>query len=304
MNAVGATGGRHGIVALNKPAGMTSFQAVREVRRILGEKRVGHAGTLDPIATGLLPICVGHATRLVDYFHQQPKTYHCRVRLGQTSPTLDTEGTVVSAGDASSLTGSDVETALRHFVGDIEQIPPMHSAVRRDGRHLYELAREGIEVERAARPVTIHAARLVEFRPGAVAEAEIEVESGKGAYMRVLAADLGAFLGCGGLLAWLVRTTYGPLTLDGAMTIDDLTALDQPARALLPADVAVTFLPRVDLAPPLALQVRRGQSVWVPRLPDPRPRGTCRAHGPAGELVALGDLQGNLLRPTKVLAGC
>ena len=293
----------HGLLPLDKPAGMTSFGAVREVRRILGERRVGHAGTLDPGATGLLPICVGQATRLVDYLHLQPKRYHCVVRLGVRSQTLDLEGEVTRSGDASRIAVEAVRRALAAFVGEIEQVPPMHSAVRSGGRHLYELAREGIEVERRPRPVTILRAELLAFRPGEVAEAELDVECGRGTYMRVLAADLGDALGTGGLLAWLERTGYGPLGVDDAIGLDALAAMPDPAAALLPLEVAVSFLPRLDLAPPLAIQVRRGQSVWVPRLPDPRPHGLCRAHAADGELLAVGDLQGNLYRPHKVLAG-
>jgi tRNA pseudouridine55 synthase len=293
----------HGILPLNKARGITSFQAVREVRRILGERRVGHAGTLDPAATGLLPICVGQATRLVDYLHQQPKRYHCVLRLGERSTTMDLEGEVTRSGDASAVDASAVREALARFVGDIEQIPPMYSAVRHDGRHLYELARQGVEVERQPRAVTILEARLLDLRPGEVAEAEVDVLCGKGTYMRVLASDVGDALGTGGLLAWLERTAYGPLTVADSVTIEELGALEDPGSALRPLDVAVTFLPRLDLAPAQALQVQRGQSVWVPRLPEPRPRGACRAHSVHGELVAVGELQGNLYRPTKVLAG-
>ena len=293
----------HGIVPLNKARGVTSFQAVREVRRILGERRVGHAGTLDPAATGLLPICVGQATRLVDYLHQQPKRYHCVLRLGERSTTMDLEGEVSRSGDASTVDAAAVREALARFVGDIEQVPPMHSAVRHDGRHLYELAREGLDVERQPRPVTILEARLLELRPGEVAEAEVDVLCGKGTYMRVLASDVGDALGTGGLLAWLERTAYGPMTVADSITVEQLEAMDDPAGALRPLDLAVTFLPRLDLGPAQALQVQRGQSVWVPRLPDPRPRGACRAHSAHGALLAVGELQGNLYRPTKVMAG-
>jgi tRNA pseudouridine55 synthase len=292
----------HGILPLDKAAGITSFQAVREVRRILGERRVGHAGTLDPAATGLLPICVGQATRLVDYFHQQPKRYHCVFRLGERSSTMDLEGEVSRGGDAGALDDAAVRPVLARFVGDIEQIPPMHSAVRHDGRHLYELARRGVEVERQPRSVTILEARLLDFRPGAVAEAEVDVLCSKGTYMRVLASDVGDALGTGGLLAWLERTAYGVLAIADAVSVEQLAAMDDPGAALRPLDLAVSFLPRVDLAPAQALQVRRGQSVWLSRLPDPRPRGACRAHSAQGELLALGELQGNLYRPTKVLA--
>ena len=292
----------HGVLPVNKAAGMTSFQVVRDVRRILGERRVGHAGTLDPAALGMLPICVGQATRLVDYFHEQSKSYRCIIRLGQRSTTLDTEGDISDSGDASAVTEDAVRAALQPFVGRIEQTPPMFSAGRSEGRHLYELAREGREIERAPRTVVIESVDLIAFRAGAISEAEVQVVCGKGTYMRVLAADLGDALGTGGLLAWLERTRYGTLALDSAITLDQLAALDDPRSALLSPDVAVEFLPRIDLAPPLALQVQRGQSVWVPNLPSPRPTGPARAHAADGDLIGLGEVQGNLFRPTKILA--
>jgi tRNA pseudouridine55 synthase len=292
---------RSGIVAIDKPAGMTSFDAVRVVRRVFDERRVGHAGTLDPTATGLLPICIGQATRLVDYFHQQTKTYHCVVRFGERSETLDTEGEVVSGGDASALTEADVRRVADGFVGDIEQVPPMHSAVRHEGRHLYELARSGQQVERKARPVRIESIEVTAFRPGPRAEAELVVVSGKGAYMRVLAAEIGESLGTGGLLAWLSRTAYGALRLEDAVTPDALAEYDDPATALLPPDRAVSFLPRVDLAPQQATMIGRGQSVWLPRVPELSAGNQCRVHSADGRLIAIGEIAGNLLRPTKVL---
>jgi tRNA pseudouridine55 synthase len=292
----------HGVLPLNKSAGMTSFDAVRQVRRIFGERRVGHAGTLDPSATGLLPICIGQATRLVDFLHQQPKRYHCVVRLGERSDTMDLEGTVSRVADASHVTEPAVRAALVRFEGEVSQVPPMHSAVRKDGRHLYELAREGVEVEREPRTVHIASIRVLAFRPGAAGEVELDVVSGKGAYMRVLASDLGDLLGTGGLLSWLERTAYGPMSLPDAVTLEQLEAMDDPGSALLSPDVAVSFMPRVDLPPQLAVQVRRGQSVWLAKLPDPRPRGVVRAHGADGELICVGELTGTMLRPTKVLA--
>ena len=294
---------RGGVLPLDKPAGITSFDAIRQVRRILGERRVGHAGTLDPTATGLLPICVGRSTRFVDYFHAQPKTYHCVVRLGERSDTCDTEGVVVTGGDASALTADQVRSELTRFNGEIDQIPPMHSAVRHEGKHLYELARAGEEVVREARRVTIYSADLVDFRPGAVAEAEIVVVSGKGAYMRVLAADLGDALGTGGLLGWLARTSYGTLGLSSAITLQQFEAMDDPWLALLPPEVAVAHLPLVNLGPAQVQQIRRGQSVWLPRSILPDVAGECRMHDPTGELIGIGELNGGLLRPTKVLAG-
>lgn len=294
---------RGGVLPLDKPAGITSFDAIRQVRRILGERRVGHAGTLDPTATGLLPICVGRSTRFVDYFHAQPKTYHCVVRLGERSDTGDTEGVIVAGADASGVRADQVRAELARFNGEIEQIPPMHSAVRHEGRHLYELARAGEEVAREPRRVTIYSAELVDFRPGAPAEAEILVVSGKGVYMRVLAADLGDALGTGGLLAWLSRTSYGTLGLAASITLDQLEAMDDPWLALLPPEVAVAHLPLVNLGPAQVLQVRRGQSVWLPRSVLPNIAGECRMHDPTGELIGIGELNGGLLRPTKVLAG-
>lgn len=292
---------RGGVLPLDKPAGITSFDAVRQVRRILGERRVGHAGTLDPTATGLLPICVGRTTRFVDYFHAQPKTYHCVVRLGERSDTGDTEGVVTTGGDASALQESEIRAQLERFSGEIDQIPPMHSAVRHEGRHLYELARAGEEVVREPRRVTIHSAELVGFRPGPVAEAEIVVVSGKGAYMRVLASDLGDALGTGGLLGWLSRTSYGSLELASSISLDALDAMEDPWAALLPPEVAVAHLPQISLGPAQVQQVRRGQSVWLPRTVLPDLSGECRIHDPSGELVGIGELNGGLLRPTKVL---
>ncbi|MGA7987331.1 MAG: tRNA pseudouridine(55) synthase TruB [Candidatus Dormiibacterota bacterium] len=292
---------RGGVLPLDKPAGITSFDAIRQVRRILGERRVGHAGTLDPTATGLLPICVGRTTRFVDYFHAQPKTYHCIVRLGERSDTGDTEGVIAPGGDASRIEADQIRAELVRFTGDIDQIPPMHSAVRHEGRHLYELARAGQEVAREPRRVTIHSAELVDFRPGAIAEAEIVVVSGKGAYMRVLASDLGDALGTGGLLGWLSRTSYGSLTLSSSITLDRLAASEDPWGALLPPEVALAHLPQVNLGPAQVQQVRRGQSVWLPRTVLPDVTGECRIHDPTGELVGIGELNGGLLRPTKVL---
>jgi tRNA pseudouridine55 synthase len=289
------------VLPLDKPAGITSFDAIRQVRRILGERRMGHAGTLDPTATGLLPICVGRSTRFVDYFHAQPKTYHCVVRLGERSDTSDTEGVVTPGAEATGLDANRVRAELERFVGDIDQIPPMHSAVRHEGRHLYELARAGEEVTREPRRVTIHSAELVDFRPGVVAEAEIVVVSGKGAYMRVLASDLGDALGTGALLGWLARTSYGTLRLGSAISLEQLGAMDDPWSALLPPEVAVAHLPQVSLGPAQVQQVRRGQSVWLPRAVLPDVTGECRIHDPGGELVGIGELNGGLLRPTKVL---
>jgi tRNA pseudouridine55 synthase len=290
------------VLALNKQPGQTSFDCVRQVRRIYGERRVGHAGTLDPMAQGLLPLCLGGATRLIDYFHRQTKRYRCTVRLGERSDTLDTEGVVTPGADAGELDAARVDAALRQFVGQISQVPPMHSAVRYEGEHLYELARRGEKVERQPRLALIVSAELVGFRPGPVAEADLDVECGKGAFMRVLASDLGDALGVGGLLSWLERTRYGTLDIADAHTVEELREMEDPTAALLPPDVAISFLPHVFLGPPAVTLVRNGQAVFLPRVAEGLPQGEIRAHAATGELIAIGEVTGFRFRPTKVLA--
>ena len=289
------------VLALNKRAGQTSFGCVQDVRHIYGERRVGHAGTLDPTAQGLLPILLGSSTRLVDHLQRQTKTYRCTVRLGERSDTLDSEGEISPGGDASSLDAHVVETALSGFVGEITQVPPMHSAVRHEGARLYELARRGEEVTRQPRAARVVSATLTGFRPGHVAEADIEVECGKGTYMRVLAADLGEALGVSGYLSWLERTRYGSLDLSHSHTLAELRELDDPVTALLPPEVAISDLPAVFLGPPGVTQVRRGQAVFLPRSASGLPQGETRAHSAGGELIAIGEVTGFRFQPSKVL---
>jgi tRNA pseudouridine55 synthase len=295
-----------GLLNLGKPEGITSFAAIKMARRALGERHIGHAGTLDPAASGVLPLCVGRATRLVEYILRQPKTYHARLRLGEVSDTGDLEGEVRRSGSAAHLTEIEVASALKEFVGIVQQVPPMHSAVRHQGRHLYELARQGLTVERQARPAEIRSIGLRSFSPGEVAEAEVEVVCGRGTYLRVLATDLGERLGVGGVLAWLERTEYGPFKIADSVRLDDLMASADPRSFLLPPELALEMVPRVELLPAGALAVQRGQSVWVQRTPelpvDADASGReVRAHGPDGRLVALGEVTGLRFRPTKVL---
>jgi tRNA pseudouridine55 synthase len=295
-----------GLLNLAKPEGITSFAAIKMSRRALGERHIGHAGTLDPAASGVLPLCVGRATRLVEYILRQPKTYHARLRLGEVSDTGDLEGEVRRSESAARLTEAEVAAALEQFVGIVQQVPPMHSAVRHHGRHLYELARQGLTVERQARPAEIRSIALRSFSPGEIAEAEVEVVCGRGTYLRVLATDLGERLGVGGLLAWLERTEYGPFKIADSVSLDDLMGSSDPRAYLLPPELALEMVPRVELLPAGALAVQRGQSVWVQRVPEPAVvtagQGMeVRAHGPDGRLVALGEVTGLRFRPTKVL---
>lgn len=293
-----------GLLNLAKPEGMTSFAAIKVARRALDERHVGHAGTLDPAASGVLPLCVGRATRLVEYILRQPKTYHARIRLGESSDTGDLDGQVEPGSSAAQLAEEQVAAALRGFVGVVQQIPPMHSAVRHQGRHLYELARQGLTVERQPRSAEIRSITLGSFTPGAVAEIEIEVVCGRGTYLRVLAVDLGTQLGTGGVLAWLERTEYGPFKISEAVTLEQLSESPEPRSLLLPAELAVTDLPRVDLLPSSTLSVQRGQGVWLQRGPGAGAGEAgieVRAHGSDGRIVAIGTVTGLRFKPTKVL---
>ena len=215
----------NGVLNVDKPAGMTSHDVVGRIRRLAHLKRVGHAGTLDPDATGVLLVCLGQATRLADYLADEGKAYRATVALGATTTTEDASGEVLTRADASHLTENDLAGILPQFVGDIAQTPPMVSAVHHEGKRLYELARQGITVARAARIVHIESLVLESFTPGASAQATLEIECGKGTYIRTLCADLGATLGTGGHMASLCRTRVGAFTLETAVPLGDLTGM-------------------------------------------------------------------------------
>jgi tRNA pseudouridine55 synthase len=219
----------NGVVVVDKPAGLTSFDVVARVRRALGERRVGHAGTLDPLATGVLPVCVGEATKLVPFLMGGDKEYEAEARLGVTTDTLDATGTVVAEASADHVSRADVAATLPRFRGRILQTPPMHSALRVDGRRLYELARQGVEVERVARPVEVHALELTAWTPPTLG---LRIRCGKGTYVRSLIADLGAALGVGAHMTELRRTRVGAFTLATALSLDAIMAAG-PATALL-----------------------------------------------------------------------
>src|SRR5437867_3727843 len=237
-----------GVLNVDKPAGPTSHDVVARVRRLTGTRRVGHAGTLDPAATGVLVVLVGVATRLAEYLTELPKRYEAVIRFGLRTDTQDTTGTVLSEADASALTEADVEAALAPFRGEILQTPPMVSAVKVEGKRLYELARRGETVERAARPVTIHELRLEEFHPGREAWGRLVVGCSSGTYVRTLCADLGEALGCGAAMAALRRTAIGPFDLSGAVSLEELEQAVANGRLkdhLLPPAAAVAHLPAV-----------------------------------------------------------
>ena len=290
-----------GVLNLNKPAGATSFTMVRRLRALTGARRVGHAGTLDPLATGVLPILFESATRLADFAHLLPKTYLADIQLGSRTATDDAEADLEPVADPSGLTAAKVAAALEGFVGKVQQKPPAFSAVKIDGERAYKRARAGEDVEPASREVEIHSVRLLEFEPGPRARARIEVICGSGTYLRSLARDLGERLEVGGHLGRLVRTAYGDLSLETAVDIEDLKDADAVAGRLLAMESLLPGLEAVRLTVEQEAMVRQGRSVRV--LPEPGP-GTLRAHADDGRLVAIGhaDPLRRTFVPDKVLA--
>ena len=257
------SGGRvNGFINLYKPNGPTSMDMVREIKRITGQrKRVGHGGTLDPLAEGVLPICFSQATRLMEHLVDSPRQYRMIVHLGVTTATYDGEGEVVQSGDPSGLSRSRVEEAVASFQGVIYQTPPMYSAIKVDGKRLYQLARSGIVVEREPRKVNIPRVELLEFDSPILV---LEVDSGRGAYMRSLAHDLGQALGCGAYLKGLVRTRAGPFKAADAVSMTDLRELqeDEGWRSkVLPVDYAVLDMKGVSLTVAAERFIRSGQTV-------------------------------------------
>ncbi len=289
-----------GVLNVDKAAGETSFQVVRRLRHLTGAHRVGHGGTLDPLATGVLPILFESATRLAEFAHQLPKTYVADIHFGFTTVTDDAEADPEPFADPSALTMDDVTEALTHFTGRILQEPPAFSAVKIDGQRSYRLARQGEEPKPPAREVEVYEARVLDFTPGPRAVARVEISCGSGTYLRSIARDLGRRLGTGGYLGRLVRTAYGPLVVDKAMTIQAQTTAEDVRDRLLPAEVILPDMERVKLNVEQEAMVRQGRAVRV--LPEPGP-GPIRAHDSGGRLVALGhtDPLRRTFVPEKVL---
>jgi tRNA pseudouridine55 synthase len=290
-----------GVLNVDKAAGETSFQVVRKLRHLTGAHRVGHAGTLDPLATGVLPILFESATRLAEFAHRLPKTYVADIHFGFVTATDDAEAEPQSRGNPSSLTSDDVARALAHFIGRILQEPPAFSAVKVEGKRAYRLARQGEDPKPAAREVEVYNAHLLDFVPGPAAVARVEIRCGSGTYLRSIARDLGRRLGVGGYLGRLVRTAYGPLTVEMAMVLDSQTSAEDVRGRLLAAEVILPEMERVRLNVEQEAMVRQGRSVRV--LPEPGP-GTIRAHDSTGRLVALGhtDPLRRTFVPEKVLS--
>jgi tRNA pseudouridine55 synthase len=284
-----------GVLLLDKPSGITSNAALSRVRRLFNAEKAGHTGTLDPLASGLLPICFGSATRFAQFLLDADKRYVATIRFGETTTTLDAEGDVVATRPLS-FSRADLDGALARFTGAIRQIPPAHSALKFEGRPHYEYARRGIDVPRPIRDVTIHALRLVDWRPP---DAVVDVACSKGTYVRTLAADLGEVLGCGAHLRALRRTTTGPFALDDAVTFDDVDRMDEQARAaaLRPLDGLLAGMPKLVLDTRATKAVMQGRQPAV-NIADAR----YRLYGPQGEFVGVGDVAGERLRAVRLLA--
>ncbi|GIV21045.1 MAG: hypothetical protein KatS3mg023_2796 [Armatimonadota bacterium] len=292
------------LVNLYKPAGMTSREAVDAVRRILGVRRAGHTGTLDPGAEGVLLICLGKATRLNEFLQWLPKTYRATMVLGVQTDTQDGEGKVIATTDASSITRERVEAVFPQFTGEIEQIPPMHSAVHHEGRRLYDLAREGKEVPRQARKVWIHRLQLLHFSPGEHPEVDIEVECSTGTYIRTLCADIGNALGAGGYMKSLVRTAIGAFRAEDAVTLQQLQT-GHGAEHLIPMVRAIEGILPVWKPHPRVLRLFRLGRFVQPKpfppipLPEDKPPYIAVLDG-AGELFAIATVRREEVWPYKV----
>lgn len=251
-----------GVLLLDKPLGLTSNDALQKVRRLFSAAKGGHTGTLDPLATGLLPLCFGEATKFSADLLDADKTYEAVLQLGVTTDSGDAEGRVTATATVD-VKNEQISAVLPQFIGHIAQVPPMYSALKRDGRPLYELARQGIEVEREERAVTIYAIDCLDFSGETLT---LRVACSKGTYIRVLAADIGKALGCGAHLAALRRTVVGDIQLDKAVTLAELEGLDEAGRMahLLPVDALLQSLPEVVVEGLEAERFRHGNPVALP----------------------------------------
>lgn len=280
----------HGIVLLDKPQGLTSNQALQRVRHMYQADKAGHTGSLDPLATGLLPICLGEASKFTQFLLEADKVYRTRIRLGVKTTTGDAEGDVIATAPVPALTPEAIEQLLARFRGEIDQVPSMYSALKRDGRPLYELARKGIEVERQARRVTIHRLELLGAEG---AEWELEAHVSKGTYIRSLAEDIGEALGCGAHVVMLRRLSLGPFERPAMLTLEQLAAaLEQGGHEaldalLLPPWAGLADWPRLDLSEAAAYYLLHGQPVRVAGAPR---EGGVLLFDEGGRFLGIGEM--------------
>lgn len=284
-----------GVLLLNKPVGLTSNAALQKAKWLLAALKAGHTGTLDPFADGLLPLCFGEATKFSAFLLDSDKRYRATLRLGVVTATGDPEGAILAERPVA-VDRAAVEVALERFVGEIEQIPPMHSALKHQGRPLYEYARAGIEIERPPRRVRIAALDLVECAPPRVV---LDVQCSAGTYVRTLAQDIGTALGCGAHLTGLTRTAAGGFALAQACDLATLESLppDERRALLLPPDSLLDHLPALELAPDAAAALRQGRGVESAGAPD----GLLRVYGPSG-FLGLAQAEAGRLAPRRLTA--
>ena len=280
----------NGIVIIDKPAGWTSQDVVSKLRGVLRTRRIGHGGTLDPMATGVLPVFVGRGTRAVEFFEHAEKTYETVLRLGITTDTEDITGTVLEEHPVA-VTRESLETALAQFRGEILQIPPMYSALKINGQKLCDLARKGKEVERKPRPITIHRLELMDFDGQT---ARLRVACSKGTYIRTLCKDIGQALGCGGCMEQLRRVCAGAYTIDEAIPLAQLVEGEDPGQFLRPVDTMFVEYPAVTLTQKQELRCRNGNS-FSRDLPD----GTYRAYSEDGEFLMLAKAENSIMSTIK-----
>jgi len=282
-----------GILVLDKPIGVSSNQALQSVKRLYNAAKAGHTGSLDPLATGVLPLCFGEATKFSQYLLDADKAYESTFVLGMVTDTGDAEGRKLEVKDASDIIETDVVVALKKFEGEIEQVPSMYSAIKKDGQPLYKLARQGIEVERSSRQVVIRRLELRAFRSGEKPEMDIYLECSKGTYVRSLADDVGRILGCGAFVSALRRTRAGPFRIEDSLSLDKLEALKDTSdinvidNFLLPADAALGALPLIRLSASGGYYMRQGQAVRVPNAPR---GGVVRVALETGEFLGVGEI--------------
>jgi len=293
-----------GVLVVDKPAGPTSFDVVSRVKRLLRAEKAGHTGTLDPLATGVLAICLGEAVKLQQFLADGDKAYEALVAFGAATTTEDAEGEITARGDPSRLDAAAIRAALPRFLGEIEQVPPMFSAVRVGGRRLHQAARAGEAVERAPRKVRVDALELLDVAPpeGGLVHARLAVRCGKGTYVRTLAADLGGALGVPAHLAGLRRTEAGPFALADAIPLEDaerLAVQDRAALAarLLPPEAALRAWPSVRLSIGEARDLGHGKALALAAAPT----GPCCALDPEGRLLAVCEGRAGVLRPVRVM---
>lgn len=294
-----------GFVNLNKPKGFTSHDCVAKLRRLLHLKRVGHGGTLDPAATGVLPIALGNATRLLQYM-QSDKAYRATIRLGMKTTTDDLEGEVVATQAASGLTLEDVAPLLKLFVGKIQQVPPIYSAVQVKGQRLYDLARAGVEVEVPVREVEVYQIEVMAWRPGELPELDLVISCGSGTYIRAIARDLGDALNIGGVLSALTRTASNGFLLADSLSLEELEQLVQDTWQPIPPVVALQHLDLVTLAEPEAHRWCLGQRLAWNEQPIQVLHSNLRVHHENGDFLGIAQIKktenGRILAPQMVFA--